>query len=763
MADTAPIVPDDIISVARDRFKKAQAYYSQSRVQAVADTRFAMGDSDNGWQWPDDIRSGRAASQKVILTVNLTAQHCNQIINNIRQNRPASKVSPVDDYADKRTAEILEGLLRNIKTASCADEAHDIASEHAIYGGEGYWRIRLDYERPDSFDQEIIIDALTNPNLVYVDCFARRPDRMDAEWGFIFEDISKDEFKREYPDIDPASWGETLPTDGWVQAETVRRAEYYWCEYADDTLCMMTDQKTAFKSELDSPKNSARSQALNDDGEPIERPTVRKTWYWCILVGGHDQPVDKKRWPGEYLPIVTVVGKELNVDGEIVRKGIVRDLKDSARMVNYAYSETVQTLAMQNKIPYLIAEEAIGKNKGVWESANLENYSYLPWKAYGEDGQPNPKPERQAGATMATAQVQLLQLSTEQMRAASGQQNANFGIKSEASSGVGIQRLKAQGEIATFHFPDNLSRALRYEDVVLIDLIQKTYDTARVVRVIGMDGSADQARLDPDLDVPFHQLQGEQDAISKIFNPSLGRYDVSIDTGPSYQTQRQEGADRLIEMTSRNPQIMQVAGDIVMRAQDFPMSDELADRLEKTIPPQLIGDKNSNIPPQAQAMITQLQQQVQQADQVIQQLHGALTQAQSEEQAVQAKLQLEAGKNQLLAQKNQIEVGKAQLNYQAHQEKQQAESERSMGKHQAAFGMETIKQASEDRRVSGDSDVRLQIAQMQQDTAFAQQDTQKQIADLTQMVALMIAHIDPPQPLTSEVGEDLNDNESSEA
>jgi hypothetical protein len=715
--------PNDVVSIAKDRFQKAKDFYGQSRVQAVEDTRFAMGDSDNGWQWPEDIRTNRASSQRVILTVNLTAQHCNQIINNIRQNRPASKVSPVDDYADKRTAEILEGLLRNIKTSSCADEAHDIASEHAIYGGEGYWRIRMDYESPDSFVQQIIIDTIPNPNLVYVDCYSRRPDRADAEWGFIFEDISKEEFKREYPKLDPASWGDDLATDGWVQENTVRRAEYYYCDYFDDTLVMLADGSTAFKSEM----GEGSLPAIGEDGKQIERKTQRKRWKWCMLVGGHDEPVDEKDWPGDYLPIVTVVGKELNVDGEIVRKGIVRDLKDSARMVNYAYSETVQSLALQNKVPYLIAEEAIGKNKDIWASANVENYAYLPWAAYNDDGQANPKPERQGGATMATAQVQLLQLSTEQMRAASGQQNANFGIKSEASSGVGIQRLKAQGEIATFHFPDNLSRALRYEDMVLIDLIQKTYDTQRVVRVLGLDGKMEQARLNPDMQQAFMEVQADEQEISKIFNPSLGKYDVAIDTGPSYQTQRQEGADRMMEMSARNPQLLQIAGDIMMRAMDFPMAEELARRLEKAVPPQLMDDNKQGIPPQAQAAMAQMQQQNQEMQGVIEQLHGALTEAQQKEQAQEAKIQAD------------LQAKMAKI----------ASDERIHGSEQKTTAtVELAKIEASQQKTTADNQTKLEVVDKQTDV-------QRDIADLTNMVKLIVAHIQPPPALAAEVEEDL--------
>lgn len=604
-----------IVETARDRYQRTKDAVGTLREQAIADTRFVMGDSDNQWQWPEDVYTNRAAvSGKPCLTINVTAQHCNQVINAIRQNRPSAKIRPVDSDGDKKTALILGGMLRSIQSYSNADTAHDIAAEHAVYGGEGFWRVLTEYESDDSFDQVITIKPLINPQLVYIDPDAIEPDRSDAKWGMIFEDMSKEQFRDEYPDLDVSSWVED--TSGWYNKDKVRRAEYFWCETGKDTLLKLADGAVARQSELPDGPKMYGDYIVSADGAMTQvvakRDTTKKVWYWCKLVGGESEPVDKSVWPGQYLPIITVVGKEVNVNGETVRKGIVRDLKDSGRMVNYSYSAAVETVALQNKVPYLASAESIAGFEDIWGAANIENRAYLPYNEKDMEGHPLQMPERQAPATMATAQVQMLQLSVEQMRASSGQQNANFGIRSEAQSGVGIQRLKAQGEIATFHFPDNLARALKYEAKVILDLIPKLYDTQRVVRILGLDGKETSAMLDPEMDAPHAETA--DDEVKEAFNPNVGRYDAVIDTGPSYQTQRQEAADALTEITKTNPQIMQVAGDIVMRSFDFPMADELARRIEKTLPPN-IKDDDTKIPPQVQQQMQQLQQQVQAMDQ----------------------------------------------------------------------------------------------------------------------------------------------------
>lgn len=604
-----------VVEVARERFKRFKDLNGTLREQAVADTRFVMGDSDNQWQWPEDVYTARASiSGKPCLTINVTAQHCNQIINNIRQNRPSAKISPVDGKADKKTALILGGMLRSIQAYSNADTAHDIAAEHAVYGGEGFWRVMTEYESDDSFDQVITIKPLVNPQLVCIDPDAIEPDRSDAKWGMIFEDIHKDRCRDEYPDMDMSSWVEDL--SGWNNKDMVRIAEYFYCETKKDELLRLQNGESFRKSKLPKGFKVSGDMITSPDGNQMgivaRREVMDKVWYWCKLVGDESEPVDKRVWPGKYLPIISVVGKEINVNGDIVRKGIVRDLKDSARMVNYSYSAAVETVALQNKVPYMASAESIEGFEDIWGAANIENRAYLPYNERDVEGNQLSMPQRQQPASMATAQVQILQLSVEQIRASSGQSNANFGIKSEAASGIGIQRLKAQGEIATFHFPDNLARALKYEAKVILDLIPPIYDTRRVVRILGLDGQETGAVLDPEMQEPHADIDGAvEDDVKEAFNPLVGRYDIAIDTGPSYQTQRAEASEALTELTKANPQIMQIAGDIVMRSYDFPMSNELADRIAKTIPPELMGnEKDQEIPPQVKQAMDQMGQQM---------------------------------------------------------------------------------------------------------------------------------------------------------
>jgi hypothetical protein len=632
---------ESVVQEAKERYKKGREFYSKFRSNAIEDTRFYLGDSENGWQWPQNITLQRGTiEQRPCLTINITAQHVNQIVNTIRESRPTGKVLPVDDGADKKTAEILEGVIRNIQSTSNADDIHDQAAELAIAGGDGYWRIITDYESPDSFNQVIKIVPIHDSGCVTCDPFTKEVDKSDKDWAFVEEVISEDECERRWPDIDVSNWAEDKES-GWVTKEGIRVADYYCSYYEPDTLYQLPDGSSELKSAI--PKDAlAALDSLVKQGVLKTRPTQRRSIKIHKLVGGSQEPIETTDWVGTIIPVIEVVGKEVFVNGEMVRKGLVRDIKDPARMVNYSYSAAIESVALQNKVPYVAPFEAIEGHEDLWNRANVENRAYLPYNHVDDQGREIPRPERQQPAILPAAQIQMLQLSVEQMRAASGQQNANFGIKSDAQSGIGIQRLKSQGEVATFHFIDQLNRALKYEIRVLLELIcsGKIIDTKRVMRIIGIDGSQSHAVLD--VSAPDAHQDIQQGDIDAIFNPTIGTYDVSIETGPSFSTKRQEGAQMMSDILSRNPQLTQTIGDLAFKAMDFPYADKIADRMYKMLPPELKDQNKDQLPPQVQQTMKMASDHIQQQDQLIAQMQDKLKELEEKDEHEDLKLSIDA-------------------------------------------------------------------------------------------------------------------------
>lgn len=624
---------EKIVEECHRAFKECEDRESDARRLWKDDLRFANGDPENGYQWDDALRKQREIDKRPCLTTNKVKQHNRQITNDARQNKPAIRVYPVDDKADKRTAEIFNGIIRHIEHNSNADTAYDIASEFAVDAGLGYWRVTTDYAADDSFDQEIYIKCVPNPLNVYLGRHSE-PDGSDAKCGFVFEDLPKEEFEAKYPDCEPVGW----PTDAgseWLTKEAIRVAEYFKIVEESDTLYALADGSTQRLSEIE---DKELVKAILADETIQKRKVTTRRCKWYLIAG--DQILRKGEWPGRYIPIVRVVGEEVEIDGKIDRKGHTRALKDAQRMYNYWSSAGVEYGALQGKQPYLAPVQAITGYEKYWDNLNTANLPYLPYNGVDENGNQIEMPQRQMPPVTAPMYMEGMRVASEEMKMASGQYDASLGKQSNETSGRAIMARQRESDNATFHFIDNVARAIRYTGKILIDLIPKVYDTERVVRILGEDGKADAAQINPEAPQAYTEEKSLTGDVKKIYNPTVGRYDVTVAVGPSYGTKRQEAFEALSEISARNPQLMQVAGDLVMKAADFPMAEQIADRLAKTLPPELSDDDDTEMPPKAKAMIAGMQQQMQAMQQA-----GAMLQ--TENQELKAKKDSEDDKNMI--------------------------------------------------------------------------------------------------------------------
>jgi hypothetical protein len=325
--------------------------------------------------------------------------------------------------------------------------------------------------------------------------------------------------------------------------------------------------------------------------------------------------VERSVWAGRYIPLVRVIGEETIIDGKLDRKGHTRAMKDAQRMYNYWTSSATEQVALQTKSPFIAPIEAVGPYMDYWSKANTENFSVLPYKAIGEDGNPIPAPARAAPPAMASAYIQGMQIAQNEMMMSSGQYQAQMGENENAKSGVAINARQRQGDRATYHYIDGLAVAIRFTGKILIDLIPKIYDTPRVLRIRGQDGATKEVNLEPDLPVAAQKVGSDQNAnaVAYAFNPSVGKYEVVSDVGPGFATKRQEAFNAFQQIVTADNGLMPIVGDLLFKNADFPGANELANRLRRGIPPQFLEDGPS---PQQQ----QLMQQVQQLQSVIENL-----------------------------------------------------------------------------------------------------------------------------------------------
>lgn len=629
----------ELVQEAKDRFERCQKWEAKARENFIYDMKFSQGDSSNMWQWPEVLAKSRSASDLPCLTVNKVRQCCLQIINDQRQNESSIEVRPTGNGATFEAAQIYEGIVRHIEYASNAQAAYDNSTFSQVTAGIGYWRITTDYENDTSFNQVIKIVRVPDPLSIYLDPDIQEFDGSDAKFGFVFRDMSKDEYDSIYGDADDVQQDSPLgvgSSDGWMDDDHIRVCEYFRVIDKDDYLHVLPDGSTVKESDakklelaanrhesFDGETHTDTLKRISQGKRPITSPKIE--WY---LIAGNDIK-DRKDWLGKYIPIVRNIGEETVIDKVMDRKGHTRALIDPQRMYNYWTSSAVEHVALQSKTPYVAAVESIEGYQEEWRNANLENLAVLPYNAMRDDGTPLPKPEREAPPQMAQAYMEGLKITQNELMVASGQYEATFGQPSNEISGKAIQERERGGDRSTYHYVDHFSQAIRFTGRILIDLIPKIYDIPRIQQILGQDGTQTAVQIDPNAPQAHQQQQDPDDPnynpeqIAVIFNPNVGDYAVEADIGPSFSTRRQETFSALTQIIQSSPTLLPVVGDLLFKAADFPLADEIGERLKNLVPPEAMGQSNPQV--------TQLQQQLAAQHQLMQKQGNELLQAKSKQ------------------------------------------------------------------------------------------------------------------------------------
>jgi len=599
---------DAIIKECVDNLKIAVEAETQNRAEGILDLKFAAGD-----QWPSNIQVARELEHRPCLTINKTDAFVRQAVNNMREQRPRIQVHAVSDGADKEKADVIAGLMRHIQVNSNADVAYDTAADFQVRMGWGYWRVASRYVREDSFDQELYIDRVRNPFTVYLDPSSTAPDGSDAEWCIISDRMKKKKFERKYPKakfVDFSNLGSGDELMDWATDDEVRVAEYFKVEKTPDVLCMLSTGKTVYKSQI-------KQEDLDTRGITIvhERESVRRRVMWYKMTA--KEILAESEWPGRWIPVIPVYGAEYELEGKVIRYGMVRGMQDPQRMYNFWRTAETEIVALAPKAPWIVAEGQLEGKEDTWNSANNKSFAYLEYKpVLLDDGTPVPPPERQQPQAMPQAQVNAAIGASEDMKAVAGMFDPALGAPGQETSGVMVQRRQQQSDRSNFHFYDNLCRSIRHTGKIILDLIPHYYDTQRVIRIIGEDGVPDSVTIN-------QKQMTEQGVIVETLNDvTVGQYDIVIDTGPGYQTKRQESADNMLGLLSTplGEKVASTADDIIMRQFDWPGADQIADRLAAANPIAMAEKKlPDNIPDDVKSLVAQLQGQNQQLQQQLQQ------------------------------------------------------------------------------------------------------------------------------------------------
>ena len=627
----------ELLKEALEAFKVAQEAEQDNRKEALNDIKFAR----MAEQWPEDIKSQRELEGRPCLTINRLPAFIRQVVNDSRQNTPSIKVHPADSESDPETAEIISGLIRNIEYTSNADVAYDNALESAVTCGIGYWRIDLDYAFDDSFDMDICIKPIDNVFSVYGDPYSTSYDSADWDTAFVVDVLTKEQFKTKYKGAETKGIGleyDDLPSPWGGDGDNIQVAEYWYRKEFDKEILLLSDMTV-----IDAEAYIKNKEVFDALGIQVIKNRMTKSHkvHQCIMSGA--EILEKNAWAGRYIPIVPVYGDVINVEGVRHLKGLVRDAKDPQRMFNYWRTTSTELVALSPKAPFIGPTGAFNTDADKWATANVKTHAYIEF-----DG--SMAPARQGFDGPPAGAIQEALNAADDMKSIIGMYDAALGARSNETSGRAIMARQKESDTSTFHFIDNLNRAIRHTGRIMIDLIPHVYTGPRVLRVMGGDD-----KKTPENVKVNQPVEDKETGMEKIYDLTAGKYDLTVTSGPSYTTKREEAANQMIELLRAFPQAAPYIGDLLAKNLDWPGAEEIAERLEKMLPPQLKDEEGVN--PEVQAMQMQMGQ-----------MQEAMKMMQQENQALQNEAKIKEQELMIKAKEAQIKE------YQAQTDRMEAET-----------------------------------------------------------------------------------------
>lgn len=709
--------PDPMIAEARTRWNRCADAEDAQRKRILLAKQFRAGD-----QWDSALKISRAGGQAIqgqpaqpprpCLVVDRLSQPCRQVSNTIKGAEFGFDVMPNGGGADTETAEIFKGAMRRVHNEARGEAPVEWAADGAIEGGIGWFRLYTDYAHqdwsgdpndPEVFDQEIRMGRIANNLTVYCDPTSNHPTRRTAQYMFVTEDLAKDEFKRLYPDANMTgleAFMGTGDTQGWVTEDVIRIAEYWRIDYEKRTFYQMADDTVIeWQKGMEKPKKNTFKQS-----RVMKVPVVK-----CDKINAVES-LEATVWLGTRIPLFPILGEELNVDGKAVLRGIISEGMDAQRMVNYTYSGAMELFALEPKSPWIAEADSIADYAAIWQTANTVNYSYLPWARKNADTTPPFRTDRRGDGLQAA--VELMRVSEDAIKATTSTGDASLGnTNPNERSGRALQSLQAQSDLANSNYPDNTRRALIDAACEMAIVLPKITRPGQILQILGVDDDPKQVMIGqpykegqngvpeqapPDITPEIAKLKA---SMFKFYDLNNGSYSVTVTVGKATATKREEGAAALGELIPHlPPEMAAVATPDYVEQLSFPGASKIAERLRSALPPQLQEKKDQgDIPPQAQAMIQQLQMQLQQATQAL--------------QTDQAKQQATIQTAQIKAQTEQ-QTSDLQANRDVELQRIKAESDLQMAQMKAELEMRTKIQLQQ-----MEADLAIQLQQMKDESA----------------------------------------------
>ena len=627
-----------IVDSALEEFEKDREYWQPIYDRAREDLYFLSDATDAQWD-ADDIKA-RERSGRPVLTIDQLGQYVNQVVNDIRKNTPSIEVIP-DTDGDGETADIQQDLIRDILYNSDADTCFDTAAAYSVKSSIGFIRIDTSYVNDKDFDQQLKIYSVVDPLTVYIDRESTSLTGEDMKHAFVLESMSKEAFGDAYPKKQAVSF----TSDAYIQGDTddIVIAEYFKIKTKKKKIGYTIRETINEFGEVSSESviEEVQEGVEYSQTREIEEKTIKR-----YKLSGADV-LESTEFVGCCIPVVPVYGNQQWVNGKREIYSLIRKSKDAQKMFNYWKSLETELLQKQPRANFMAAAGQTEEFPDDWE--NPDQSPVLRYKPTDIAGNPASPPIRLDPPVIPMGIVNASRSAVDDIKATIGMYAASLGQASNEVSGIAIQRRNEEGDTATYHFSDNLSKSIARVGKILRDAIPLVYDTPRYVSVINKEGDAKSIGING-------AMAKDQ---KRPFFLTKGNYKTKVVTGMSYTTQRQQAADFFNGAVSKNPELMPVIGDLVFKYQDFAGADAIAERMRKFIDPRYLESEEEYDPEKQQ-----MQQVIEEGNKFITELQAQIEDLSDELRSKQEELAIKAQENaddkQISAEKNDLEMLKIQ-------------------------------------------------------------------------------------------------------
>jgi len=640
-----PIRYDDLDAIhvrAIDEHRIGAQAVHRNHKMAYEDILFLHGGDG---QWDDKELRSRKSRGAPTLTVNGLQTFVNRVVGDMLLNSPALKSIPVDQYADKSGAHLIDGLMRNISRGSKSDRVFKAVGKQSVGHGFGYMEVFTEYNGKESFEQDIKFRKIKNSFSVIPDPDAEDITLADQNYCFIEKRMTRDAFKRKYPGEQITDFAQARQKYGeyysrWFMVNEVLVAKYYKRFEREIDIIQLENGMILNADDLEN------DPVLAEQVKDLRVIKNRKSKYYEVysyIMSGDKVLSGPHKIMSSMIPVVKVSGQTLEIGDYTITAGLIRHAKDAQRMKNFWMSTIAESLTNAPKTPYMATPAHVKGYEDIWATANRYNYSYLPFNV--DPQAPGIIPQRTPPAFLPDGAFVQFRTMGEEIKNTTGLFESSLGQKSNERTGAAIEARERSSDIGTFEFIDNLNDAIQQVGAIILEMIPNVFDTNRVVKILGEDQKTIEM---VELNRRYFDPADSKNILTDN-DMSIGKYDVAVEVGPNFTTQREETARKMIDfMQILNDQQRAVLVDMIPRHLGFNGSNEMADRLEKLLPPGIKAQEPGEPPPEP-------------------------PQPSPAEQNEARKLEVEAEKNEVASAKNEVEMAKVQV--EAARVAQEAEDE----------------------------------------------------------------------------------------